>query len=117
MVLFELSDVEDQPREEQSQVHPEGAARSDKLQHDPVHHEDYFQAALIVCTYAASNYINHISVVLPYSPVHQCNIQCLIRSENGQKIEDENTVLKKAKRKAKESIEPANKFNFQEMPR
>lgn len=29
-------------------------------------------------------------------------------SENEQKIEDENTVLKKAKRKAEESMEPAS---------
>lgn len=52
--------------------------------------------------------LNHFSVVLPYSPLHQCNIQCLIRSENEQKIEDENTVLKKAKGKAKEMIAPAS---------
>lgn len=31
MALSELSDVEDQPSEEQSQVHPERAARSGKL--------------------------------------------------------------------------------------
>lgn len=53
--------------------------------------------------------LSHFSVVLPYSPLHQCNIQCLIRSEDKQKkIGVENTVMKKAKRKAKESMEPAS---------